>query len=142
MHPYTFHETRRYFFNRLQLGDCIDDIEKQTVLNFTKMSLGRVMSNSLGFVITRFENYKLSKISETRLVALLLVTLIHECKHSYRNGVSCLLQPWHRFTDMSIMAGACMRLFFHNVCKRLFPVAGDVVVCQPIKLLKRIETGL
>ena len=35
-----------------------------------------------------------------------------------------------------------MRLFFHNVCKRLFPVAGDVVVCQPIKLLKRIETGL
>ena len=32
--------------------------------------------------------------------------------------------------------------FFHNVCTRLFPATSDVVVCQPINLLKRIETGL
>ena len=38
-----FHETRRYIFNRSQLGDCIEDIEKQTAFNLTKMSLGRVM---------------------------------------------------------------------------------------------------
>ena len=34
------------------------------------------------------------------------------------------------------------RSIFHDVYKRLFPAARDVVVCQPIKLIKRIETGL
>ena len=138
-----FHETRRYFFNvpfaagwlywRYRETDSFKLHQNVTQPCNVKPS---VLRHHQIWELQTFENFESTTCCSSVSYHFTSAKLHIETSFpvSYSPGIVSL--TWASWPEL-----ACV-FFFHNVFKQLFPVASDVVVCQLIKWLKRIETGL